>query len=163
MILNKIDVSVRDIPKDVALELDDMMRDAGEFDCQFGNVRFKAVIDRGAMIKKFVPMSGIGFEFSMRAGRFRINSAAASCPLETIETMANAMGWIVQASIVNLSSRDVKLSAVKGHANICDLIIALDSGLLPYKLRVIEAKPTVAFESGAGRPVYETLELKFGW
>lgn len=159
---SSIELNLSMVPDGCVKELERMFMDADtNFPCRIGKVTFNASVDGGEMVCKFLGEGGVNFSFHMNAGSFRIADPAETCPLDAIATMAKAMGWIAEESVIELETRRVVLRAVYGHANIPDLIVALDSGLLVYRLRVISAEPNIRLSNDG--PIEETMTLKFGW
>ncbi len=165
---NSIELNLTSVPDDCVKELERMFMDCDtDFPCRIGKVTFNASMASGRTVYKFGDQNAVSFSFHMNAGSFRISDPAEISPLDAIDTMTRAMGWCVSYHSVNEypNSREVHLCGVKGHANIPDLIEALDSGLLVYKLRVIDAETKIIMDVHGlpdGR-IDETLTLKFGW
>lgn len=158
---SSIDLNLHSVPDDCLKELERLFMD-GETDipCRIGKVTFDASIRGGEMVHGFGTDTSLSFSLHMNAGSFRISDPAETCPLEAVATMAKAMGWIAEDHGANHGIRQVKLRAVFGHANIPDLIKALDTGLLVYKLRVIDAEPKIVVSADL---IQETMILQFGW
>ena len=159
---NSIELDLRDIPADCVEEIERMVMDGGAVHiCRIGKLHFEATVDPGKAVEKFLRKRGIGFSFVMRAGSFRVSDPAETCPIEAVATTAKSMGWFVEESIFDFKAREVTLRAVYGHANIPDLITALDTGLRVYKLRVTSAEPKINILNDG--LVEETMTLRFGW